>query len=433
MRPDCLFFVASAVVAMVIADAVADTERYQDVDPPHKTPERRGIEDKEGGGGIGDNGGGGGIGDKEGRRGIGDREGGGGIGDREGGGRGGGGNEGEKGNRDNLRQYPTWQLEVTEEDERASLQYGLSRGMEKDRLEEHLYARKLQVEKDSAAYWHQKRFREPSPRVVEYSRKGYEMDMATSFLKERLNITDKNAILELEHSGELVKEQCDAVRAGPPNCDRFSRYRSADGTCNNLKNPTWGATFTPHRRFAGQDYGDGVSSLRKATAGDALPNARLVSLAVSSRPGPPSTSFSYLHLSFGQFLDHDLVLTPLVPAPYGGAIACCPEALGGDASLVHPECAPIDLLADDPFYGAFGQTCMEFLRSAPATRCHFGPREQMNEITPYLDGSGIYGSDLQTMDSLRAFRGGKLLLQVTGEGVELLQPKKDLDDGWNHP
>ncbi|ROT71626.1 putative peroxidase-like [Penaeus vannamei] len=76
---------------------------------------------------------------------------------------------------------------------------------------------------------------------------------------------------------------------------------------------------------------------------------------------------------------------------------------------------------------------MEFLRSAPATRCHFGPREQMNEITPYLDGSGIYGSDLQTMDSLRAFRGGKLLLQVTGEGVELLQPKKDLDDGCNNP
>ncbi|XP_037782099.1 peroxidase-like [Penaeus monodon] len=317
-----------------------------------------------------------------------------------------------------------------------SLQYGLSQLKERERLEDLLHARNLQLEKDTAAYKLQTRIREPSPCIVEFSRKGFEMEKATSFLKERLNITNKRSVLALRHQGKLVKsrEYCGAFREEPSNCDRFSRYRSADGTCNNLKNPTWGAAFMPYGRFAEYDYGDGVSSLRVASDGGDLPSARLVSLAVSSRPETPSsTSLSNLHMSFGQFLDHDLVLTPLVAAPDGAAIACCPEALGGDATLVHPECAAIALPAGDPFYGAFGRTCMEFLRSAPAPTCTFGPREQMNAITPYLDGSAIYGSSLQAMDALRASAGGRLLLQVTGEGVELLPPKKDLHDGCNDP
>lgn len=40
-------------------------------------------------------------------------------------------------------------------------------------------------------------------------------------------------------------------------CDPLAPYRTIDGTCNNLENPTWGATFTPLRRAAPTDYGDG--------------------------------------------------------------------------------------------------------------------------------------------------------------------------------
>ena len=48
-----------------------------------------------------------------------------------------------------------------------------------------------------------------------------------------------------------------------PNLDPQCRgldllFRTADGTCNNLKNPSWGSSFMPFLRFLPPDYSDGV-------------------------------------------------------------------------------------------------------------------------------------------------------------------------------
>lgn len=66
---------------------------------------------------------------------------------------------------------------------------------------------------------------------------------------------------------------------------------------------------------------------------------------------------------------------------------------------------------NDPFLSRFNVGCMEFIRSAPSTRidCELGWREQINQATPYVDGSTIYGSDVDTADSIRTFRNGKYL------------------------
>ena len=53
-------------------------------------------------------------------------------------------------------------------------------------------------------------------------------------------------------------------------------YRSADGTCNNLKHPVWGSSFMPFLRFLPPDYSDGVQAFRKARNGGDLPNPRLI-------------------------------------------------------------------------------------------------------------------------------------------------------------
>lgn len=48
---------------------------------------------------------------------------------------------------------------------------------------------------------------------------------------------------------------------------------------------------------------------------------------------------------------------------------------------LHPECLPISIPADDPFFSQFGQTCMDFVRSstAPKLDCRLGYREQVSQ------------------------------------------------------
>ncbi|KAG0710077.1 Peroxidasin [Chionoecetes opilio] len=66
---------------------------------------------------------------------------------------------------------------------------------------------------------------------------------------------------------------------------------------------------------------------------------------------------------------------------------------------------------------------MDFVRSLPAVRpgCNFGPREQMNQITAFIDASNVYGSSVKESAELRAFSGG--LLKVNNERQHLLPPK----------
>ena len=71
----------------------------------------------------------------------------------------------------------------------------------------------------------------------------------------------------------------------------------------------------------------------------------------------------------------------MILAAAGQGITCCTEE--GQAinqtDLIHPECFPIDIPKDDPFFSKFGQRCMSFVRSTPAPRldCNFGHGEQV--------------------------------------------------------
>jgi peroxidase len=157
--------------------------------------------------------------------------------------------------------------------------------------------------------------------------------------------------------------------------------RSIDGTGNNLDNPTWGSADTPLLRFSTAAYSDGVS----APAGLDRPSPRMVSNALSAMAGPTPeaplvTNFFW---QWGQFLDHDIDLS-------------------GAATTVEP--MDIDIPAGDPFFDPLstGETKIGFARSAFAMVGTPAVRQQINQITAFIDASNVYGSDIVRAHALRA-------------------------------
>ena len=57
---------------------------------------------------------------------------------------------------------------------------------------------------------------------------------------------------------------------------------------------------------------------------------------------------------------------------------------------IHPECWPIPIPKEDPFFPPVNKAtgakeCLHFVRSLNG-QTTLGPREQMNQVTSYLDG-----------------------------------------------
>lgn len=180
--------------------------------------------------------------------------------------------------------------------------------------------------------------------------------------------------------------------------------RSFNGWGNNIDNPSWGGADTNLVRFADSYYGDGVSSM----AGGDRPSARAVSNAFHHGRSPfwSRRVLTSMVFHWGQFLDHDI-----------------------DLSTAPGASAPIDIPLDDAWMTPGGT--IGFTRSIwdPATGTDpSNPRQQVNQITSYIDGSMVYGSDEATALALREGAGGRLivgpgnLLPFNTLGVEMDDP-----------
>ena len=67
-------------------------------------------------------------------------------------------------------------------------------------------------------------------------------------------------------------------------------------------------------------------------------------------------------------------------------------------------CMPIFIPENDPAFGE--ERCLEFVRTLPvpdANNCTMGPRQQLNQVTAYLDGSLIYANTDSEAFFLRDF------------------------------
>ena len=160
--------------------------------------------------------------------------------------------------------------------------------------------------------------------------------------------------------------------------------RTIDGSSNNLSEPELGATFTRLRRLIGSEYSDSIADIATPTR----PGPRVISNTISaqqeSNPDPLRTS-DFLW-QWGQFLDHDMGLTD-----------------GADPS----ERVDVQIPPGDPFFDpqGTGSAFLPFNRSIYDNTTGLrpsNPRQQLNEITTWIDTSNVYGSDATRASTLRS-------------------------------
>nr|XP_023023971.1 chorion peroxidase [Leptinotarsa decemlineata] len=298
-----------------------------------------------------------------------------------------------------------------------AIEFGKKGLKEKDEIEKHVPSLQLR----SPSYRHQ-RVVATSERGRNLSRIGFIEEYATKHIHR--NKTDNNIVEKICHAENMTS--ADYCRRNITLCNRLSKYRTYNGTCNNLKYPEeYGVAYRPFRRTLPPDYADGISKPRVSKNGSALPSARTVSLFCHRPYYKSDPKFTVMLAVWGQFLDHDITATALSQKSNGSTISCCDPPAESS-----PECFPVYLDQEDPFR-EYNVSCIEFVRSAPSPTCCFGPREQLNQATPVIDGSVIYSVDEEFVKVLRDMKNGTMKVFVTSDGRTLLPLSEDLEDGCN--
>ena len=184
--------------------------------------------------------------------------------------------------------------------------------------------------------------------------------------------------------------------------------RTADGTCNDLRDPAAGAVLTRFGRnvplaFA---YPDPTTMM--------TPDPRRISRVLLQRRGGME-EIPFLNMwaaAWTQFMIHDWFDH-------------------GEPDLRRPIRVPLD--PRDPIRRRTGQTEIVF-GSTPLDSSRLPseaglPPTYLNDVTHWWDGSQVYGSDAATADRLRTFKGGHLAL--TSDGLLPKNPDGIGDTGFN--
>ena len=251
-------------------------------------------------------------------------------------------------------------------------------------------------------------------------------------------LTEEETAMVYRESGCAdTAAKSDAVDCSDP---AFKNYRTAHGICNNLDNFYLGSSETKFRRILPARYEDGIAQLRGMMQSmnvsvlphdpfrPPYPSARIVSQGIVRDRLEEESQFSHILMQWGQWVDHDLDEAPQFD------VSTCPPG----CTIETDKCVPVPIPSDDDFSDVFGDptagpVCHPFARSVPvcdkSPPGQLGPREQLNALTPWIDGSQVYGSYQEWQDRLR---NGSTAFMRTGDPIPSMLPKVSSDTGTIH-
>ncbi|XP_074599828.1 peroxidase-like isoform X2 [Brevipalpus obovatus] len=274
---------------------------------------------------------------------------------------------------------------------------------------------------NSMEAYHQAFFGGPDPLSRRLSKDGLIALETTMQLAKKFNLEKyqaRDGLTQFSLFQTSISEHCPV----DPEC-KESKYRTIDGSCNNIQHPLWGKSHTAFSRLVLPEYADGLNELRVASDEGELPGPRVVSALLATDVDIPEQRFTLAVMQWGQFIDHDLTLSAStrIDSDRGDGIICCREEFARNPGIRHPACKPIPIPADDHFFSKYGTRCTNFVRNSPSPRpgCFLGPREQRNTLSHYMDGSMVYGSTDDRAAHLRSFVKGRLR-NAQINGVEYL-------------
>ena len=202
------------------------------------------------------------------------------------------------------------------------------------------------------------------------------------------------------NAGASPVRRIDRRHSSPENPSiQDSEIQSFDGRGNNLLDEEAGAVENQLARLVSSDYSDGVAAM----AGSSRLGPRHISNIVSAQTAeiPNSDGATDFLWLWGQFLDHDIDLTDGTNPPELEIIA-----------------VPVGDAFFDP--DAEGGKSIPFNRSIYDSMTGTGtdnPRQQLNEISAWIDGSNVYGSDLERAHELRTLDGSGRLKVSAGDNL----------------
>ncbi|KAA0184437.1 hypothetical protein HAZT_HAZT009159 [Hyalella azteca] len=208
-----------------------------------------------------------------------------------------------------LRRQQVQMRNLSPHEVNSACQKGLSFLGQVTDLESQLIANNLVLPVDTPAHGHLKFFR-----VTRTARQAdlaaQQVNQASRSLLNEFRLSPAQGTHGLRQFPVRNSILADNCPRAPP-CNPRAKYRSIDGTCNNLENPLYGKSETSFQRVMPPVYGDGVSSPRtRSVTGSELPLERVVASNILVDRDDPDREFTLSVMQWAQWIDHDLTHAP---------------------------------------------------------------------------------------------------------------------------